>query len=312
MAASLTSDRQRRAVRAAQDILAAWKAGRTVTTLEAYQRVLDSFAAWWERRAPAAAAISFVRLPVAEAHQLVLGYLRHLEERKLAAASIRLHLAALKSLVQVSRMIGLATWKLEIAGPKVTPLRDTRGPGRAGFLRLVGAAEDQAEPKRSRDLAILWLLYGRGLRRAEVAQLHIEHLDLAGERIQILGKHRRELEWVTIPPATIRALFAWLDQRGRESGPLFSRLDRAAKRGYDQPLSGRSMARLIASLGQLSGTMARPHGLRHAAITEVLDLTGGNVRIAQQFGRFRSATMLQYYDDNREDLGGNAANLIAP
>ena len=33
----------------------------------------------------------------------------------------------------------------------------------------------------------------------------------------------------------------------------------------------------------------RPHGLRHAAITEVLDITRGDFRTAQRFGRLAKA-----------------------
>lgn len=82
-------------------------------------------------------------------------------------------------------------------------------------------ASEQAEPKRARDLAILWLCYGRALHRAEVCSLvYPEHVDLAGERIQVLGKHRTQREWLTIPPATCRPLVAWLAVRGETPGPL--------------------------------------------------------------------------------------------
>jgi site-specific recombinase XerC len=97
--------------------------------------------------------------------------------------------------------------------------------------QLIAVAEQQQEPKRSRDLAIIWLLYGRALRRAEVASLRQpDDIDLAGERIQILGKHRTEREWLTVPPATCRAITKWLEVRGGAMGPLFYRLDRAASR----------------------------------------------------------------------------------
>jgi hypothetical protein len=52
--------------------------------------------------------------------------------------------------------------------------------------------------------------------------------------------------------------------------------------------------------------------MRHAAITEVLDATRGDFRAAQRFGCLAKADTLRYYDDNREDLGGQAARLIAP
>ena len=59
------------------------------------------------------------------------------------------------------------------------------------------------------------------------------------------------------------------------------------------------------------GPAARPHGLRHAAITEALDATGGDVRAVQRFSRHRSLATLQLYDDSRQDLGGQVAHKVA-
>ena len=55
----------------------------------------------------------------------------------------------------------------------------------------------------------------------------------------------------------------------------------------------------------------RPHGLRHASITAALDITGGDVRAVQRFSRHRNLTTLTVYDDNRLDLGGKVARLVA-
>jgi integrase/recombinase XerC len=55
----------------------------------------------------------------------------------------------------------------------------------------------------------------------------------------------------------------------------------------------------------------RAHGIRHSAITTVLDLSGGNVRAAQRFSRHRDLATLLRYDDSREDLAGQMARLAA-
>ena len=57
--------------------------------------------------------------------------------------------------------------------------------------------------------------------------------------------------------------------------------------------------------------VVRPHGLRHAAITEALDLTKGNVRAVQRFSRHRDLRTLTIYDDNRQDLAGEIARQLA-
>jgi len=294
-------------------LLAAWRAGKKALTVAAYDRDIDDFR--WQGVPPAAAIARLLACSAGEAHRQVLHYLEHLQGRGLASATCSRRLSALRSLARLARMCGLITWSLEVPAPRVTPYRNTRGPGRAGMHQLIAMAEQQMEPKRSRDLAILWLLYGRALRRAEVASLRLpEDIDIAGERIQILGKHRTEREWLTVPPATCRAIVQWLEVRGANPGPLFYRLDRAASNQVDgrRPVTGLAIAHMVAALGKRAGLTVRPHGLRHAAITEVLDATKGDFRSAQRFGRLAKADTLRYYDDNREDLGGQAARLIAP
>lgn len=296
------------------DILAAWRTGKSPRTLTAYADDLADFAAWGTCAIDAMLEHLF-RCDAGAAHQLALGYLDHLTKRGLASATITRRIAALRSLTHAARLIGAIAWTLELPTPKVVAYRDTRGPGRAGFLLLVAVASEQAEPKRARDLAILWLCYGRALRRAEVCSLfYPEHVDLAGERIQVLGKHRTQREWLTIPPATCRALSAWLVVRGETPGPLLFRLDRAADvHGERRPLTGEAIYQLLVVLATRAGlSRVRPHGLRHAAITEVLDVTRGDFRTAQRFGRLAKADTLRHYDDNREDLGGSSARLIAP
>ena len=82
--------------------------------------------------------------------------------------------------------------------------------------------------------------------------------------------------------------------------------------GYSKGrLDGGSVYRLIRRLGERAGIRARPHGLRHSALTELLDLTGGNVWEVQQFSRHRSVQTVLKYDDNRQDRGGQLAGRLA-
>src|SRR6266571_4543544 len=77
------------------------------------------------------------------------------------------------------------------------------------------------------------------------------------------------------------------------------------------PEAARALLDLVRELGRKIGLKVWPHGLRHTAITEALDLTGGNDRAVQRFSRHRDVRILERYDDNRRDLAGEVAKQVA-
>jgi integrase/recombinase XerC len=229
-------------------------------------------------------------------------------ERKLQAATINRRLAALRSLVKLANTLGLVPWTLSVENVRAQAYRDTRGPGRDGLKAVLTAAHAQRGPKALRDVALLRLLHDVGLRRGEAVRLDLEDIDLAGSRIFILGKARSQKEPVTLPEPTKAALVAWIEARGSEPGPLFVNFDRAGK---GRRLTGSAVYFIVGRLGAKAGLAVRPHGLRHLAITNALDLTQGDVRAVQKFSRHKDVRVLNAYDDNRQDLAGEVARLIA-
>jgi integrase/recombinase XerC len=108
--------------------------------------------------------------------------------------------------------------------------------------------------------------------------------------------------------------------RGRDAGPLFVSLDpgagRAGRRGRPRAaaerLTGEGVAHILAVLGERAkiGGRVRPHGLRHTAITALLD-AGAGLREAQRFSRHADPRTLMRYDDNRSDIGGAMARVVS-
>ena len=87
---------------------------------------------------------------------------------------------------------------------------------------------------------------------------------------------------------------------------------RSPGRILERRLSPRTVNRMIHRLarrGGLSGPV-RPHGLRHAGITRVLDLTNGDVRKVARFARHTNPKTTMLYDDDRQDLAGVVTRLL--
>jgi integrase/recombinase XerC len=289
-------------------LVAAFLAGRSAQTLRAYRYDLTDFAAFCGASGIAAAAAQLLAGGHGRANETALRFRQQLQARGLAPATINRRLAAIRSLVKLARTLGLVAWVLEVEGVRAEAYRDTRGPGPAGVRKLLEALAGRQDTKAVRNRALLRLLYDLGLRRAEVVGLDVEDVDLAAGTVAVLGKGRTQKVNLTLPPATRGALAAWVSVRGVPSGPLFTALDRASR---GRRLTGMGLYLVVRQLGEVVGLRVRPHGLRHAAITRALDLTGGDIRSVQKFSRHKDVRLLQRYDDNRQDLGGAVARRLA-
>ncbi len=293
---------------AAGTLLAAFLSGRKGTTLKTYTQGLKDFEAFLGCSDSIPALQRFLSNGLGHANGLALAYRADMMNRQLSASTVNVRLAALRSVVKMARTLGMLTWALEVAGLRHDPYRNTRGTGRDGYKALLAQAEKQKPGKRERDVAILHLLHDLALRRGEVAGLDLTDVDLNKGVIAVKGKGRNEKQLMTLPVPTAEALKAWVEVRRTQDGPLFTNFDRAGK---GERLTGAAIFYLVRRFGKRAGLVARPHGLRHAAITEALDLTNGDVRKVQKFSRHRDLRTVCLYDDSREDVGGQVAALVA-
>lgn len=309
----LTSQRQR-----AAELVRAFLSARRKATLDAYKRDLGLFAEFLGVGSVDEAAWALFSLPQGDANAVVLRFRQKLQESGMGAATVNRRLAAIRSLSKLARMLGVVPWTIEVPDLRVETYRDTRGPGAEGFRKMLAVLDGKTDAQSLRNRAILRLLYDLGLRRFEVTGLLLGHLDLAGRRLWVLGKARDKREPVTVPEVTFGALCDWLRVhpgiRSAQPGqnvahvPLFVSLDNST---FGHSLSNRSVNRIVSSVGASAGLHVWPHGLRHAAITEALDATGGDVRRAQRFARHRNPATTLRYDDNRADLAGQVADLVS-
>lgn len=300
-------------------LITAFLAGRNARTLRAYRQDLLDFAGFvGGAGAPEEAARQLLGGGNGAANALALAYRAHLRDRGLQAATINRRLAALRSLVKLARTLGQVPWSLDVENVPSQPYRDTRGPGREGFRRLLSAlGGDTAgtNEKTRRDRAIVRLLYDLGLRRGEVVTLDVADLDLEQKTLRVVGKGRTQKVTLDLADATASALGEWLAVRGGKApaaGPLFISFDPAHK--GDGRLSGFSVYRIIRALGERAGITVRPHGLRHAAITEAcIAARDQNIALEEvlDFSRHKDVKTLMIYRDRERNVQKRLSSLIA-
>jgi integrase/recombinase XerC len=292
------------------ELVREWLASRSPRTIKAYGQDLNRFASFVGLEDINDAAEALLSQPHGQANYVALSYRNHMQDNEgLSPATINRRLAALRSLVSLAHTLGICDWRLAVPNVKSTPLRDTRGCGLQGFRKLLAVAKGQrSNTKAVRDTAILRVMFDLGLRRMEVIDLRPQDVDLEGRRLWILGKGHTEREAMSLPDETTATLRAWLEVRGEDEGSVFTNFDRNTK---GQPLSSSGLYKVIKALGKRAGVQVRPHGIRHAAVTTLLDLTNGDVRTAQRFARHSSPQTTIQYDDARRDVGGEGARTLA-
>jgi integrase/recombinase XerC len=149
---------------------------------------------------------------------------------------------------------------------------------------------DTLRGRRSRDRAILELLYSSGLRVGELVGLNLNHMDLDLGIVKVMGKGRKE-RIVPVGEKAVNALKAYLGERGviRGEGPIFLN----PKGGR---LTARSVGRLIKKYTRSSGIFRKvsPHSLRHTFATHLLD-AGADIREIQEMLGHASLSTTQRY-----------------
>jgi integrase/recombinase XerC len=226
-------------------------------------------------------------------------WLASLYDHKLNAVSVRRKLAAVRVFFRFLVREGLA--------PMNTPrlLRTPRAPKKLPDVMtteqanalLDGVAAGKVErPYPARDLAILELLYGCGLRVSELVGLNLDDVDRAERWLRVRGKGRKERQ-VPFGGKAADALEHYLEDRASRETAVF--LNHRGLRLTDRGVRGiiKLYARLIAGDSSL-----HPHSFRHAFATHLLS-DGADLRSIQELlGHARLSTTQKYTQVSLTDL----------
>ncbi|NET16603.1 MAG: tyrosine-type recombinase/integrase [Okeania sp. SIO1H6] len=257
----------------------------------------------------------FLNLSRSQAVQLVLKFRRYLvTERNLKPASVARKVNAIKALAKYAYDVGCCQWKLDVealrAG-RVEKYRDTTGVSVTDIQKIL-LSPDRDTLIGKRDYAMLQLLWGNGLRRAEVVSLDLEDVELGDRSLWVMGKGKDDKERVSLNRVTITALREWMIPRVKypsSTDALFISLDNV-NRG--KRLTAQSLYNLVSRTAEAVGISKKmsPHRVRHSAITTVLNINGGNIRKAQDFSRHADPKTLIIYDDNLNKAQGDMSDLL--
>lgn len=150
------------------------------------------------------------------------------------------------------------------------------------------------DPKGRREVVVLELLYGAGLRVSELAALDVADVDLEERVVRVVGKGRKERIVPLIAP-TCRAVERWLEVRGGfgKRGPVE---DALLLNGSGRRLSVRTIQRIVRRATALLDTSGgvSPHALRHSFATHLLGDGAGLREIQELLGHASLRTTQRY------------------
>ena len=293
--------------------------GASTHTLRAYRRELHEFAAWLTKN-HSALAVGAIE------HTHIRAYLGSLYQRGLSKASAARALAAIRSWFRWLAHTGHIQQNAAslVATPRL-PKHLPRVPSIEQLNRAVDSVRDDAASWPARDKAILEMLYGCGIRNAELVGLNLDDVHWANEAILVRGKGQKQ-RYVPLGDTTAEALRAYLAERsarlavaaeteaagetGGTAAPtetvsrrvaatpaLFLNLQlRGIANGGQARLTTRSVGRIVKRIAILRGLSSdvHPHTLRHAFGTHLLE-EGADLRAIQELlGHERLSTTQRY------------------
>ncbi len=260
-------------------------------TLKAYQRDLDTFAAFCTGYYGSWSWQAVDRLGLR-------GFLGDFERRGLSRRSAARALSAVRSFYRYLKIHHGVTVNLVRAArmPKLEKRLPTH------FRREeTDALFEQAEALAAtddfvalRDLAILELFYSSGIRLSELRGLNLRELDLLSDQAKVRGKGRKE-RIVPVGSRAVQALRRYLAAReavvrlpGAEREAVF--LNHRGRRLGPVTIQ-RRMHRLFDRIGE---NTQRVHSLRHTFATHLMD-AGADLRAVQELLGHASLSTTQIY-----------------
>jgi site-specific recombinase XerD len=164
-----------------------------------------------------------------------------------------------------------------------------------------------------RDRAFIITLADTGLRVHEACNLRRGDLDWQEGKAVIIGKGNQE-SVVRFSTRALTALRDYINSRAEIDGaygrsltslPIFARHDLGAGKRVE-PIStttGRNIIkqRVLEALGNDAVGTITPHSFRHYFVTEVLQGSGGNIKLAQKLARHKNIQVTQRYAHLSDD-----------
>jgi site-specific recombinase XerD len=232
---------------------------------------------------------------------------------KYAPATANKALCALRGVLRESWRLGYLDADTYQRAADLKPVRGERLPAgrmlQAGEVRtLFETCAADGSHSAKLDAAVLALLLGCGLRRAEAVGLTLSDYDARAGELRVNGKGGKQ-RLVPVVNGSAKALAAWLRVRGTDVGPLLCPVSRWGSVEL-RPMTAQALyARLSARAARAGVGEFSPHDLRRTFVSALLE-NGADVAAVQRLAGHANVSTTARYDRRGEDAKRRAAELL--
>jgi integrase/recombinase XerC len=285
----------------AVDEFVASLAGASAHTVEAYEADVRQFVAWAERGGcPTPEQLDRATLRRYLAYLTTRQFARRSIARKAASLRAYLRFLARRGVISTDPGRSLRAPKGEARLPRVPRQSEAEG-----LLDAASAPELDDDAAGTavawRDLAVLEVLYGAGLRVSECCGLTLESVDTERGFLTVLGKGAK-VRRVPLGDPGRAAMRGYLAHGRPELVTDRTPADAVFLNARGRRLTTRDARRIVARHPLPDGQALHPHALRHAYATHLLE-RGADLRAVQELlGHSDLATTQIYTHLTRERL----------
>jgi len=220
-------------------------------------------------------------------------------------ATVKKMLAACKRVLAEAKRLKLMAAEDYAEAIDLPPIRDRarqlkgRALSRAEIAALLQVCQADPSSQGRRDAALIAILRGAGLRRAEVVKLELADFDPTTGALQVRRGKGNQDRTVYLPSSAIALVETWLETRGRDPGPLLLPI-RKGGRLQQRALSAQAVLLILQKRAAAAGLAAfSPHDFRRTFCSDLLE-AGVDIATVQKLAGHATPLTTARYDRRGE------------
>jgi site-specific recombinase XerD len=234
---------------------------------------------------------------------------------KHSPATAKKMMCALKRVLREARKLGLMdaeSYAIAVELPSIKSSKKLRG--RALSQQEITALMDvctlDPTPQGVRDAALIAILRGAGLRRAEVVKLELKDFNARTSAVEVRGGKGDKDRTVYLPDDAIAFVEDWLTLRGRRPGPLLCPIRKGGEIEV-RHMTPQAVLLILQKRAQEAGVDSfSPHDFRRTFCSDLLD-AGVDIVTVQKLAGHASPMTTSKYDRRGEEVKRRAVQSLS-